>query len=173
MHQRTLRSLGCIVTLVIACCTAGVGAHAQDVDPKALEQARKILELTNARATAEQMLSLLLPRLVDLVVRANPNKEAEVRGLVDQYFEPSLREGLPELLDDSAKVYARHFTQQELTELAAFYGTPLGQKLISAQSSALMVELDQVGKKWGIAAAQRALKKLAPIFQQRGLKVPA
>ena len=51
-------------------------------------------------------------------------------------------EPLPELLDDCAKVYARHFTAEELTELAAFYGTPLGQKLIATQP-VLIAELNQ------------------------------
>jgi uncharacterized protein len=170
MCRRVVRALGLFAALIIAC-SAGISAHAQDIDPKALEQSRKILELTNTRAMGEQMLTLLLPQIVNLVVKANPSKGDEVRALMEQYFEPSLREALPELFDECATVYARHFTADELTELAAFYGTPLGQKLISAQS-ALMVDLNQVGQKWGITAAQRALKKLAPVFKERGLQVP-
>jgi uncharacterized protein len=172
MGPLIMRGMQLVCALVIACNVAALPAAAQDVDPKALEQSRKILELTNTQALGEQVLSMLLPQIVNLVAQANPSKEAEVRQLVDEYFEPSLRESLPELLDECAVVYARHFTVEELNELAAFYATPLGQKLIKTQPQ-LLVDLNQVGQKWGLIAAQRAMEKLAPILRERGLHAPA
>jgi hypothetical protein len=165
---RTINWLG---ALVVAFGTAAGPADAQDIDPATLEQSRKILELTNTLAMGEQMLSLLMPQITNLVAKANPQRGDEVAQLIRQHLEPSLRKALPELLDECAKVYARHFTFAELTELTQFYGTPLGQKVIQSQS-ALMLELNQVGQHWGMGAAQRALQELAPIFKERGLQVP-
>ena len=161
----------CLGSLLVAGLMTASAAQAQSVDPAALEQSRKILELTNSQAMGEQLLSLLIPQVTDLVIKANPERGPEVRELVQKYFGPSLREALPELLDSCAEVYARHFTTEELTALTEFYGTPLGQKLIASQS-ALILELNQVGQQWGAVAAQRALKKMVPIFQERGLQVP-
>ncbi len=171
MNRSKSRTAKWVGALVIALGTAGGPAYAQDTDPKALELSRKILELTNTLAMGEQMLTMLMPQITDLVAKANPERGDEVGQLIQQYLEPSPREALPELFDECAKVYARHFAVAELTELTEFYGTPLGQKLIQSQS-ALMLDLNQVGQRWGMVAAQRAMQKLVPIFKERGLQVP-
>lgn len=172
MRRRIMRAIGLIGVLVVGWHVAVAPAQAQEVDPKALEQSRRILELTNTQALGEQMLTMIMPQIMDLVAAANPSKEAEVRQLMDEYFEPSLREAIPELMDDCAQVYARHFTAEELAELAEFYGTPLGKKLIATLPQ-VMVDLNAVGQKWGFTAAQRAMEKLAPVLRERGLQAPA
>ena len=40
-------------------------------------------------------------------------------------------------MDASARIYASHFTEQELKDLLAFYQTPLGQKAIAEEPKAL------------------------------------
>ena len=147
-------------------------AKAQEIDPQALELSRKIAALTNAQATGDQVLSLIMPQLTELVVRANPGKEAEARSIMDQKVAPAMREMLPEMVEMTAQIYARHFSVDELTQLTEFYGTPLGQKLIQTQP-ALIAEAGQAGQQWAIKVMQKVLQDLAPEFQQRGLQVPA
>jgi hypothetical protein len=147
-------------------------AKAQEIDPEAVELSRKIAALTNAQATGDQVLSLIMPQLTELVVRANPGKEADARTIMDQKVAPAMREMLPEMVEMTAQIYARHFTVGELTQLTEFYGTPLGQKLIQTQP-ALIAEAGQAGQQWAIKVMQKVLQDLAPEFQQRGLQVPA
>ena len=147
-------------------------ARAQEIDPQALDLSRKIAALTNAQATGDQVLSLIMPQLTELVVRANPGKEAEARTIMDQKVAPAMREMLPEMVEMTAQIYARHFTVEELTQLTEFYGTALGQKLIQTQP-ALVAEAGQAGQQWAIKVMQKVLQDLAPEFQQRGLQVPA
>ena len=147
-------------------------ARAQEIDPQALDLSRKIAALTNAQATGDQVLSLIMPQLTELVVRANPGKESEARTIMDQKVAPAMREMLPEMVEMTAQIYARHFTVEELTQLTEFYGTPLGQKLIQTQP-ALVAEAGQAGQQWAIKVMQKVLQDLAPEFQQRGLQVPA
>jgi hypothetical protein len=147
-------------------------AKAQDVDPQALELSRKIAALTNAQATGDQVLSMIMPKLTELVVRANPGMEAQARDLMDSEVTPAMRELLPEMVELTAQIYARHFTVDELTQLTDFYGTPLGQKLIQTQP-ALIAEAGQAGQQWAVKVIQKVLKDLQPEFQKRGLQVPA
>jgi hypothetical protein len=42
-----------------------------------------------------------------------------------------------EIGDGMAKVYASQFTEQELKDLVAFYKSPLGQKLLTAEPAAI------------------------------------
>ncbi|HEY3148837.1 MAG TPA: DUF2059 domain-containing protein [Dongiaceae bacterium] len=147
-------------------------AKAQDVDPQALELSRKIAALTNAQATGDQVLSMIMPKLTELVGRANPGMEAQARDLMDSEVTPAMRELLPEMVELTAQIYARHFTVDELTQLTDFYGTPLGQKLIQTQP-ALIAEAGQAGQQWAVKVIQKVLKDLQPEFQKRGLQVPA
>ena len=147
-------------------------AKAQDVDPQALELSRKIAALTNAQAAGDQVLSMIMPKLTELVVRANPGMEAQARDLMDSEVTPAMRELLPEMVELTAQIYARHFTVDELTQLTDFYGTPLGQKLIQTQP-ALIAEAGQAGQQWAVKVIQKVLKDLQPEFQKRGLQVPA
>jgi uncharacterized protein len=162
-----------VVTALALTVLLGTGlARAQQVDPEALDLSRKIAALTNAQATGDQVLSLIMPQLTELVVRANPGKEADARTMMDQKVAPAMREMLPEMVEMTAQIYARHFTVEELTQLTEFYGTPLGQKLIQTQP-ALIAEAGQAGQQWAIKVMQKVLQDLAPEFQQRGLQVPA
>jgi hypothetical protein len=162
-----------VVTALALTVLLGTGlARAQQVDPEALDLSRKIAALTIAQATGDQVLSLIMPQLTELVVRANPGKEADARTIMDQKVAPAMREMLPEMVEMTAQIYARHFTVEELTQLTEFYGTPLGQKLIQTQP-ALIAEAGQAGQQWAIKVMQKVLQDLAPEFQQRGLQVPA
>ena len=169
MQRSMLRVLAALALTVLL----GTGvAKAQAIDPQALDLSRKIAALTNAQATGDQVLSLIVPQLTELVVRANPGKEAEARAIMDQKVAPAMREMLPEMVEMTAQIYARHFTVQELTQLTEFYGTSLGQKLIQTQT-ALIAEAGQAGQQWAIKVMQKVLQDLATEFQQRGLQVPA
>jgi hypothetical protein len=168
MLRSTLRAL---TTLALTVLLGASLAKAQEFDPQALELSRKVAALTNAQTTGDQMLSLIMPQLTELVVRANPGKEDAARAIMDQKVVPAMRAMLPEMAELTAQIYARHFTVEELTQLTEFYGTPLGQKLIQTQP-ALIAEAGQAGQQWAIKVMQKVLHDLAPEFQQRGLQVP-
>jgi hypothetical protein len=155
----------------IGLCIFSRAVLAQDIDAKALEQSRKILEMTHMAALGEQMIALMVPKMTDLLVQANPERGAVAKEIFEQYGIPSLRESMPEFIDTLAMTYAKHFTADELSELVTFYQTPLGQKLIDTQP-ALMNEASVIGQQWGAKAAQNMLKKIAPLFKERGLQVP-
>lgn len=60
------------------------------------------------------------------------------------------QETIDPVLDKVAKAYASHYTDQELDELAAWYASPLGQKVM-AESKTLLVDVSAVLESWGNA----------------------
>ena len=52
---------------------------------------------------------------------------------MQKQYEPRVTE----LLDASARIYATHFTEQELKDLLAFYQSPLGQKALVEEPKVL------------------------------------
>lgn len=52
------------------------------------------------------------------------------------------------LMDDVAKTYAEHYTPEELTELTAWYSSPLGRKTL-AESKSLFLGISKLVEEWG------------------------
>jgi hypothetical protein len=64
-----------------------------------------------------------------------------------------------ELMDRTVPIYAKYFTHDEIKELLAFYGTPLGQKVI-ATLPAVLQESMVAGQEWGKQLGQKVVDEL-------------
>ena len=71
----------------------------------------------------------------------------------------AFRAELPTFMEEMAKVYAVHFSRQELDQLTAFYRTPIGVRL-AAESGPLGAELATAGQRWGAALAMRVMGEM-------------
>lgn len=146
-------------------------ASSADGDPEAIAEATQLLRVTNAGASADQVMSMMLVQIGDLVKKLNPGQGALVEQLMREHFLPEFKASYGEMERMFAEVYARHFTAEEMRQLRAFYETPLGQKTIS-EMPALLAEGAQLGQKWGTEVARRAFEKLKPALQEHGLQSP-
>jgi hypothetical protein len=108
--------------------------------PAAMAAAREILVLK----TANQMYAGAVPGLVEktknVLLQANLNYQKdlnEVAAIIAQKLagrEKEIGEGM-------AAIYTQSFTEQELKELATFYKSPLGKKLLTAEPTAINLSL--------------------------------
>lgn len=71
-----------------------------------------------------------------------------------------------EVEDMLVPIYEKHFSQDELEGLIAFYKSPLGKKLLAAMP-AVMQESMQVGREWGQQLAKRVFERL----KEKGINV--
>jgi len=106
-----------------------------------------------------------------LLETANPGRGAEIRDLMGEYFIPDVRKRLPEFGDLIAAEWARYFTIDDMDKLIAFYGTDIGQKLITLQPK-ISQEMFKLGQAWGERVAGETFQKLQPELKKRGLKSP-
>jgi len=144
--RRLAAALGAMAFLV-----AAQPAAAQEIADSHLAAARSAL--TALRATEE--FDLILPNaaqaLKSELIQKNPDLQALIGEVVDQTaFSLAPRRG--DLEREAALVYARAFSEQELTEIAAFYSSSAGQKLL-ADGPIAMREVFQAADIWqrGIA----------------------
>lgn len=56
-------------------------------------------------------------------------------------------------------IYSKHYTNEDIKGMIAFYQTPLGKKLISILPK-ITQESIEVSQQYGIKAARRAIQKL-------------
>ncbi|HEY9009514.1 MAG TPA: DUF2059 domain-containing protein [Devosia sp.] len=113
---------------------AALPAAAQEISPEHLALARKYIDLTDKANVYEGMLLSVAIDTMRTIVQQNP----ELVNQTDEAIKKSLdayREKKGDLLDQFARVYALNFTQEELTQIVAFYESPVGQKLATANAT--------------------------------------
>jgi hypothetical protein len=91
-----------------------------------LQAARDVL----AAAHMDQIYGKTIDQILDMQLRSSPQL-ADMREPMKQFFTKYM--GWDALKDDMAKIYAQTFSEDELKQIAAFYRTPAGTKMIEAQ----------------------------------------
>jgi len=162
-------------TLFLLALLAGLAsattARAQDPDPAAVAKAKEVMAAAHSDKMMDQMITLMEKPLSQLIEGANPGRGKEVTDLLHDRVIPAMRERMPEFTDLAARVYAKHFTVEDLDQLIAFYDSPVGKKLLAEQGQ-MLTEMSQIGQAWGRNVAIEVMRKLAPEFQKRGLAMP-
>lgn len=116
---------------------------------------RRLLDLTGGVRVGER----LLDRLFEAERRSMPEVPESVWQEARRAFETS------ELVELIAAVWDRHFTQDEIRGLIAFYESPLGTRLRQMQPVILQESLF-AGEEWG----RRALERLQEKLLQKGFQ---
>lgn len=98
------------------------------------------------------------PRAFDILAQ-------EVNKVIDEVFVDS---GV--LSEMMYPIYGQRFSESELKELIAFYGTPLGKKLIR-ELPAITQESMRAGQKLGQSIAPKIQKRVQNRFQSEGIEI--
>ncbi|HUQ34090.1 MAG TPA: DUF2059 domain-containing protein [Pyrinomonadaceae bacterium] len=134
--------------LLLLCLAPAVMAQSTQKATKD-ENIRKLLALTDAGGLFKRGLESQLSMMKARETRVPPRFWDEVLKEVDP-------ERFVELL---IPVYDKHFSDDELKDLIAFYETPLGKKLVS-EMTPIMTETAAIGAKYGEQIANRVVKRM-------------
>ncbi len=106
-------------------------ALSQEIPPEQLKLARRYVDLTDKAGIYEAILVQTAAQTSKLLSQSNPEIgdkiQAAIISVLDQY-----KGKKDDLFDQFARVYATQFTADELTQIVAFYETPVGIKLASS-----------------------------------------
>lgn len=106
----------------------------------ALAAARELFAVTFERAGVQlnaQAVEHTWPSLENALRAKNPLLDAATLGELRREFERIRLEKLQGLLKDAPAVYARHLAPQEMREIAAFYRSPTGTRLMQVVPSVI------------------------------------
>jgi len=108
------------------------GAAEGDVAAR-LAAAKELFELVS-KGTLDQLVGQVTAQLwpqVEAALRSkNPNIDAAALAELRKELERIQLESLVDTLKDAPSIYARHFSDQELREIIAFYHSPIGAKTL-------------------------------------------
>jgi len=140
----------CALSLLLGALLLGVCAQAQaPVPPGKEKKIRELIRVTGAAEIGQQVLHQLVPALK----RGFPGES-------DQFWnEMTAQIKASDFVDLVVPIYAKHFSEQDLDGLIAFYSTPLGRKVI-AEMPATMSECVAAGQVWGAKIGQQVAAKI-------------
>ncbi|MDP5029121.1 MAG: DUF2059 domain-containing protein [Paraglaciecola sp.] len=132
-------------------CMALVGlslAFASVAQPAKKASIEQLMQLTGAGDLSAQMMNQMLPAMQQMIPDAPPT------------FWDTFKQELDanELMKMIIPVYQKHLSEEDIQAILAFYSTPAGKKLISAQP-AIMQESMMIGQQWGQQVFMRAKQK--------------
>lgn len=107
----------------------------QELAPDHVAMARKYVDLTDKSAVYETALVNVGIETLRTMISQNPELLKPADEVVAEVLE-EYRPKKSELLDQFARVYAQRFTIDELAQIVAFYESPVGLKLATANAEA-------------------------------------
>lgn len=166
------RSLLIASSLILSLLTFPALATTDKADQDArMEKAQALITITGAANLSEQMITMMMAQISQIVNRLNPGHEAEVKAVLEEYFLPEVKAALPELSRGMAGIYAANFTVAEMDAVIAFYNTPVGAKMLKSMPVIAQQSM-AVGQAWGRGVSERANAKFLEALKQKGLNAP-
>ena len=91
---------------------------------------------------------------------------SDVAAMLRKEYEPKRAE----ILDATAKIYAQHFTEQELKDIIAFFKTPVGKKMLAQEPIAIDDSL-KAAQNWANAFSEVVLDRFRTEMKKKGFNL--
>jgi uncharacterized protein len=138
----------------------------QTPSPASILIAKQILELKGVKGLFTPLVRGVVEKVKDQFMQTNfmwAKDLNEVAAQLEKDYAPRVND----LIDESARIYASHFTEAELRQILAFYQTPLGRKVIVDEPKALDESMANAGN-WGDKLSQEVLVRMRDEMKKRG-----
>ena len=134
--------------------------------PASILLAKQIVELKDVRNVFQPLVRGVVVKTRDMFMQTNfmwSKDLNECAIIVEKEYAPRI----DEVLDTTARIYASHFTEQELKDLLTFYQSPLGKKMVAEEPKALDESMASAGK-WADDLSQQVIGSMRAEMKKRG-----
>ena len=165
---RILSAAGIVLGLALTGAPAGAQQPqiAKEPSPAAIASAKEILAMKHAGDMYAQAVPNIVQQAKDRILQSNLNYQKdlnEVAAIIAQ----KLAGKQQEIGEGMAKIYASVFTEQELKDLVTFYKTPLGQKLLATEPTAIQTSMAYMNQ-WAQGFAEVVNGEFRAEMKKRG-----
>ncbi|AQX19582.1 DUF2059 domain-containing protein [Bartonella sp. WD16.2] len=120
-----------ILLSIVAVFIMNIGmVYAQDVKAQHLDSARKMIKVIQATDQFNNFLPSAAYNLKSELINDDPNLATIISEIVDKQA-LTLAKRRADLEEEIAHVYVKHFSQEELDTIAAFYNSAAGKKFLT------------------------------------------
>jgi hypothetical protein len=156
------------VAVLVALAAIGLAkpAAAANPSPASILIAKQIIEIKGVKAMFEPIVRGVVEKAKNVFMQTNfmwSKDLTEVAVIVNKDYDSRSNE----LVDATARIYASHFTEQELKTLLAFYQSPLGRKTLLEEPKA-MDESMRNAATWADNLSEDVMAKMRVEMKKRG-----
>ena len=137
--------------------------------PAAVAAAKEILTMKNASAMYASAVPNIVEQTKNALVQNNLNYQRDLNE-VAVIVAKSLAGREKEIGDGMAQIYANEFSEQELKDLAAFYKSTLGQKLLVTEPRAIQFSMSYMNQ-WATVFAETVNGQFRAEMKKRGKEI--
>ncbi len=159
-HLMPARTLRAALFALLVC----GGAHAQS--PASLAAAKELVSLKGGATMFEPLIPGVIESAKNSFVPTNPQLARPLNEVAAQ-LRKEYEARNAEILNEVSKIYAQHFTEQELKEIVAFYRTPVGKKMITQEPIALDQSL-KAAQAWANRFSEEVLGRFRAEMKKKG-----
>ena len=163
--QATKRAVG-LAGVAVALVAFGPAAHSQQPSAAAMATAKDIVTVTGATTLFTPLIAGVVEQAKLLFLQQNPGLSKEINEVATK-LRNDLAPRFSELVDNVARNYATHFTEQELKDVLAFYKTPAGLKLIIEQPKVFDASM-KFAQAWANGLTDEVIAKMRDELKKRG-----
>lgn len=143
-----------------------VGQPQAQPSSASIELARQLIVLKGGAPLYESVIPGVIEQAKQVFLQQNPmlqkDLDATAVALRTEY-EPKKAE----ILTEVAKLYASHFSEQELKEVLAFYNTPVGKKMLAEEPRVIDQSMG-MAQNWGNRFSEEVMAKFRDEMKKRG-----
>ncbi len=158
--------LAALLALAMMGAARPVLAQTATPSPNAILIAKQIIEIKGVKNLLDPLVRGVVEKVKNQFMQTNfmyAKDLNEIAAQLMKQYEPRTSE----LVDQSARIYATHFTEAELKQILAFYQTPVGRKMIVEEPRALDQTMANAGV-FGDKLADEIIAKFRDEMKKRG-----
>jgi hypothetical protein len=169
MMKRARTFVALLFAIVLGATGQASLAQAQELSPEHLDLARRYIELTDKSGIYEVSLVSTAVDTMSTILRQNPDIADPVNTAIEKTLE-GYKGNKGQLMDQFARVYALTFSMEELQQIVAFYESPVGSKLATANAQ-LNDSLQRVMQVFEVNLKQEFFAKVRAELKAAGFDV--
>ena len=163
---KAIQRAGRPAAVAFALIAFGPAAHSQQTSVAAVATAKELITATNATAVFNPLIAGVVEQAKLLFLQQNPALSKDLNEIADK-MRTDLAPRFAELNDEMAKLYATHFTDQELRAILVFYKSPVGQKLLREQPTVVDASM-RYAQDWANKLSDQVIANMREELKKRG-----
>jgi hypothetical protein len=141
-------------------------AAAQTPSPEAIAIARQIIALRGGDQIYDPLFRGIVEKTKFTFMQTNPMLQRDLNEAAAEVHR-ELQGEVEALKQDAARLYASHFSEEELKQVLAFYQSPLGRKLTDTEPKILDQSMEQA-EKWTERMVENVMARMRAAMRKRG-----
>ena len=164
--MKAIGSTSRVAAVAVALVAFGPPAQSQQPSAAAMATAKQLIASTSATTVFNPLIAGVVEQAKLLYLQQNPALAKDLNEIAEK-MRTDLAPRFAELSDEMAKLYAMHFTDQELKAILVFYQSPAGKKLL-AQQPTVVDDSMKFAQDWANKLSDQVIANMRDELKKRG-----